>query len=63
MSRKNRKNTQQGTYALCITAGLIIGVGIGAIMEQVLLCSLVGAAIGALAARYFNQQSQQGKRH
>jgi uncharacterized membrane protein len=63
MSRKNKKNTQQGTYALCITAGLIIGLGIGAIMAQVLISSLIGAGIGALAARYFNQQSQRNKRH
>ena len=37
MSKKNKKKAEQGTYALCITAGLIVGLGLGPLMGNVII--------------------------
>ena len=50
MSRKKKDNAKQGTYALCITMGIVLGFGLGAIFEQLLITTLVGAVAGFLAA-------------
>ena len=50
MSRKKKGNAKQGTYALCITMGIVIGFGLGVIFEQLLITTLVGAAAGFLGA-------------
>lgn len=62
MSKKSKKHSQQGTYALCITAGLIVGIGLGPVFDNVLITGLVGAAIGA-GAGYFINQRGTAKRH
>lgn len=62
MSKNSKKQAQQGTYALCITTGLMLGFGIGAMMENALLLALAGAAIGAGVAYRFNQ-SRRPHRH
>lgn len=50
MSRKKKGNAKQGTYALCITMGIVIGFGLGVIFEQLLITTIVGAAAGFLGA-------------
>ncbi len=63
MSKKNKeKSRRQGTYALCITAGLILGVGLGPALGSVLLCAILGGLVGATVA-YFINQRPAGKRH
>lgn len=62
MSKKSKKQAAQGTWALCITAGLIIGVGLGPILGNVLLTALIGAAVGAGAGYYFTHQKNRSKR-
>ncbi|MCH7816290.1 MAG: hypothetical protein IIC60_06945 [Proteobacteria bacterium] len=62
MSKKSKKKSAQGTYALCVTVGLIIGVGLGPMMGNFIVSSMVGAAIGAGAAYYFTHQKQRHKR-
>ncbi len=52
-SKKSKKQAEQGTWALCITAGFIVGVGLGALLDSVIITSLVGTAIGAGAGYYF----------
>ena len=37
MSRKKKDNAKQGTYALCITMGIVLGFGLGVIFEQLLI--------------------------
>ena len=58
MSKKSKKQAEQGTWALCITAGLIVGVGLGPLLGNVPITSLVGAAIGAGAGYYFTHQKK-----
>jgi hypothetical protein len=50
MSRKKKDNAKQGTYALWITMGIVLGFGLGVIFEQLLITTLVGAVAGFLAA-------------
>ncbi len=50
MSKKKKGNSKQGTYALSITMGLVLGFGLGIIFQQIAITSLVGAAAGYLVA-------------
>ncbi len=51
MSRnKKKKQSKQGTFALCITAGLIVGLGLGPAFDNVLLSTGIGAVLGVVAA-------------
>ena len=62
MSKKSKKKAaEQGTYALCITAGLILGIGLGAILNSLLLITALGVVGGAGAAYYFNHQKKTGR--
>ena len=61
MSRKQKKQAKQGTYALCITAGLIVGLGLGPGFDNVLLSTLIGGALGAVAGYLLNQRQTKQK--
>ena len=54
MTRKKKRDTKQGTYAFAITMGLVLGFGLGITFDQLLLTSLVGAAVGFFVARRLN---------
>ncbi len=59
MSKKTRqKQAEQGTYALCITIGLIIGFGLGAIAGNIFLLTPAGALVGAAAGYVFNHMKR-----
>ena len=59
MSKKNKKKTaERGTYALCITAGLILGIGLGAILNNLLITTVLGVVAGAGAAYFFSHQKK-----
>jgi F0F1-type ATP synthase assembly protein I len=67
--RKAKKNSERGTYALCITTGVIlVGLGLGPLLGSVLASSAIGvlasSAIGVLvgvAAGYFIINRKSGK--
>lgn len=62
MSKKmKKKSAEQGTYALCITIGLIIGVGFGALADNLLILTVTGAAAGAAIAYYVNRSKRAGR--
>lgn len=63
MSKKAKKQKDQGTYALCITAGLIVGVGIGPLMGSVPITAIVGGLLGTVAGYLFTRKGKSGKRH
>lgn len=55
--KKAKKRAEQGTYALCITTGLIvIGLGLGPMLGSVLISSLVGVLIGGVAGYLINNR-------
>lgn len=62
MSRKSKqKQAEQGTYALCITVGLIIGFGLGAIVSNPLVFTIAGAIVGGGAGWYFNHLKRSSR--
>lgn len=63
MSKKSAKNATQGTYALCISAGAMVGLGIGPLMGSVPLTALAGAALGAVAGYLFTRHKGRKRQH
>ena len=55
MSKKRKQQARQGTFAICITAGLIVGVGLGPAFGSVVITAVVGAALGAVAGYLFTK--------
>ena len=48
--KKTKKNSERGTYALCITTGLIlVGLGLGPLLGNVLASSAIGVLAGGVA--------------
>ncbi|MEQ8314729.1 MAG: hypothetical protein RL839_00370 [Gammaproteobacteria bacterium] len=56
--KKKRKQSIQGTYALCITAGLVIGLGLGPAFGNVWMAAVAGGVIGAVAAYLLAQRQK-----
>ena len=62
MSKKDKKKAaERGTYALYMTAGLILGIGLGAILSSLLITTVLGIIAGAGAAYFFNHQKKPNK--
>jgi len=62
MSKRTRQKTaEQGTYALCITIGLFLGIGLGAIVNNLLIYTIAGAVVGGGVAYYFNHLKRNKK--
>ncbi|MDA0280308.1 MAG: hypothetical protein O3C29_07725 [Proteobacteria bacterium] len=60
--KKAKKNSERGTYALCITTGLIlVGLGLGPLLGSVLASSAIGVAIGGVAAYLINNRKSGRK--
>ncbi|MFT4817154.1 MAG: hypothetical protein ACI80L_002068 [Pseudohongiellaceae bacterium] len=60
--KKAKKNSERGTYALCITTGLIlVGLGLGPLLGSVLVSSAIGVAIGGVAAYLINNRKSGRK--
>ena len=62
MSKKSKQSSDQGTYALCITVGFVVGVGLGPAMGSVLIMAIVGVGAGALAGYAFTHRRKNRKR-
>lgn len=66
MTRKKKKETSTaGVYALCITVGVIVGLGLTPLMGNLLVMVLVGGVAGAVAAYLINRNAPRPshKRH
>ena len=59
--RTKQKTAEQGTYALCITIGLFLGIGLGAIVNDLLIYTIAGAVVGSGVAYYFNHLKRNKK--
>ncbi len=55
MSKKSKKQAQRGTLALCITAGLIIGAGLGPFVDNMLLSIMIFGLLGIAAGIVFTR--------
>lgn len=60
MSKKNRK-ADQGTYALCITAGLFAGLGLTPMFDSGIVPPILGIAAGYAIAYYIVKKSHTKK--
>lgn len=66
MSKKKKKQTSRsGIYAMSITTGLILGMGLSPLAGEFVLMTVAGAAAGALAGYLIdrNSRSQSRRRH
>ncbi len=55
--KKAKKIAERGTYALCITTGLIvIGLGLGPLLDNVLASSVVGIVLGGISGYIINNR-------
>lgn len=62
MSKKSRKNHKRGTYVLCVTVGLIVGFGFGAILDNILITCSIGVLAGTGAGYYFTKLKPQSNK-
>ena len=58
--KKSKQNPSQGSYALCITFGLVIGFGLGGAMDNMLLLTGLGVLVGWGAGYYFTHHHRSG---
>ncbi len=58
MSKKSKKQAKQGTLALCITAGLIVGVGLGPFVGNMLLSIVIFGLLGIGAGIVFTRRTR-----
>ena len=66
MTRKKKKETSAaGVYAICITVGIIVGLGLTPLMGNLLAMVVVGGVAGAIAAYLINKNAPKPshKRH
>ena len=57
MSKKSKKQAKQGTLALCITAGLIVGVGLGPFVDNMLISIVIFGLLGIAAGMVFSRKT------
>ena len=63
MSRKAKPDPAKGTYALCISMGFILGIGLGPILGAVLISAAAGALLGTAAGYYFTHMKRKKHKH
>ncbi|MCB1672758.1 MAG: hypothetical protein R3F41_02595 [Gammaproteobacteria bacterium] len=61
MSKKKNKRqaTASEVYALCITVGLIVGLGLSPLMGNTLIMIVTGGAGGAVIAYLFSRKASR----
>lgn len=61
MSKRNKQQSAQGTYALCITIGLVTGLGFGPYVGSILLSILGGGVLGYGVGYWFTHLKSKRK--
>ncbi len=65
MSKK--KNRRQATttevYALCITVGLVVGLGLSPVMGNLVVMVVTGGAVGAVVAYLVTRKKNRHSHH
>ena len=65
MSRASRKHAQKSNrtlkatsfMAICITCGVFLGFGLGAMLNNVVLLTVLGLALGGIAGYYIDSKN------
>ncbi|MEX2131019.1 MAG: hypothetical protein WD772_05990 [Pseudohongiellaceae bacterium] len=63
MSKKNKQSERAGVYALCITIGVVVGIGLAPVVNNLILTLLIGTGGGALAGYLFDRQRLAREKH
>ena len=65
MAKKGRKVKATSVMAMCVIVGFFIGVGLGALMDRLLLVMLLGTVAGAALGWYLDRRNgiTYGRRH
>lgn len=58
MSKKSKRQAKRGTFALCITAGLVVGVGLGPFVGNMLLSVVIFGLLGIGAGWVFTHRTR-----
>ena len=62
MSKKKNQSSAAGLYALCVTVGLIVGVGLAPLASNFLIMVIVGGVAGVVVAFIINKKTPKPKR-
>jgi hypothetical protein len=62
MTRKKKQSSTAGLYAMCITAGLMVGIGLAPVFGNFLILVILGGTAGIAAAYVINKNSPKPKR-
>ncbi|MBL4819373.1 MAG: hypothetical protein JKY98_00070 [Gammaproteobacteria bacterium] len=64
MSKKKKQTSAAGMYTLCITIGVIVGIGLAPVMDNFVLMVIIGALAGTIAAYLINKKTPKtGHKH
>lgn len=58
MSKKSKRQAKRGTFALCITAGLVVGVGLGPFVGNMLVSVVIFGLLGIGAGWVFTHRTR-----
>lgn len=61
MSKKH-KQARAGTYALCITIGVIVGIGLAPVTNNLLITLIAGTVGGGVVGYLFDRRSMRAHR-
>jgi hypothetical protein len=62
MSKKKKSSSASGLYAMCITAGIILGLGLTPVMGNMIVMLVIGALSGTAVAFFINKNTPKPKR-
>ena len=62
MSKKKQTSSTAGLYALCITVGVIIGLGLTPVMGNFLVMIVLGGLSGTAVAFFIGKNTPKPKR-
>lgn len=60
--KKAKRDSERGTYALCMTTGLIVGFGLGPVIGNIIFPAIFGLFSGAAVGYLLNHRKSGHKR-
>lgn len=62
MSKKKKQSSTAGLYAMCITVGVIVGIGFAPLMGNILFMVIAGGLTGVIVAYLIDKRTPKPKR-